>query len=144
MFGHDLAWMAIVALLAGAALQIVLALAGFRARQRPAEPQPELRAAQREIQLLHAAVAALTRRLGALEDQPVMTTVSAATNLPTPRFETLDPAYDLAGKLARKGVPAEELMETCGLSRGEVDLITRLNMPGQQAVADSRRRATTG
>jgi hypothetical protein len=129
MLEPDLAWIAIAALFVGAALQIVLALAGYRNQRRPAEPNNELRAAQHEIHMLHAAVAALTRRLGAMEEQPPTAPVAAPA--PAPRFEAPDPAYDLAGKLARKGATAEELMDTCGLSRGEVDLITRLNAAAQ-------------
>jgi Tfp pilus assembly protein FimV len=143
MFEHNMAWMAITALVSGAALQVVLALAGYRSRQRPSESASALRAAQHEIHMLHAAVAALTRRLGALEEQPAApAAVASSACAPAPRFETHDPAYDLAGKLARKGVAIEELMETCGLSRGEVDLIARLNAPEQEAVVDVRRRST--
>ena len=140
MFEPDVAWMAIAALLAGAALQIVLALAGYRNQRRPAESNAELRTAQHEIHMLHAAVAALTRRLGMIEEQPPVTHAAAPVpTVPVPRFEAPDPAYDLAGKLARKGATAEELMETCGLSRGEVDLITRLNAAAKTQTGEGKR-----
>jgi len=128
MFDQNLAIIAVAALLGAATLQVVLALAGYRARQRVPRTNQDLRDAQREIRSLHAALTALTRRLNALEQAPEPVVAVAAAPV---RTETLDPAYDLAGKLARRGASAEELMETCGLSRGEVELIACLNSPAQ-------------
>lgn len=137
MFDQQLAIVAVAALLGAAVLQIVLALAGYRSRRRAATPNQDLRDVQREMHSLHVAVTALARRVGALEVAPAPPTAAAARPAPM-RSEPVEPAYDLAGKLARRGASTEELMETCGLSRGEVELIARLNAP---ATADGRVRA---
>lgn len=137
MFDQQLAIVAVAALLGAAVLQIVLALAGYRSRRRAATPSQDLRDVQREMHSLHVAVTALARRVGVLEVAPAPATAAAARPAPM-RSEPVEPAYDLAGKLARRGASTEELMETCGLSRGEVELIARLNAP---ATADGRVRA---
>lgn len=117
---------AIAALLVGAAIQVILALAGFRSQRTAAHPDAgELQALRRDLQVLQAQLAGAQRRVAALEAQA--TPAARAAVKPTLSFRPLEPAYELANKLARKGASAEELIETCGLSRGEVDLITRLN-----------------
>jgi len=136
MFDQHLAVIAVGALIGAAALQVILALAGYQSRRRVVTPNQELRDAQREIHSLHVAVTALARRVGTLEVSPAPTAVMPAVPAPV-RREPVEPAYDLAGKLARRGASTEELMETCGLSRGEVELIARLNAP---AGTDGRAR----
>lgn len=128
--------MAIAALLAAAALQLVLALAGYRARRAERHQAAVIRDLQKELATLHQDLAGLRLRLAGL-DRPA---APAAPATPAPadppmavRRETASPAYELAGRLARRGASDDELMETCGLSRGEVDLITRLSRLGEQA-----------
>jgi hypothetical protein len=126
MLSSTFAVVAIGALLAGAAIQLILALAGFRAQRSPARSDSgELQSLRKELQVLQAQLAGAQRRIHALEHQPApqaKPAVKAAVS-----FQPLEPAYELANKLARRGASAEELIETCGLSRGEVDLIARLN-----------------
>jgi hypothetical protein len=134
MLTSTFALIAIAALLVGAAIQVILALAGFRNQRTTAHPGAgELQALRRDIQVLQAQLAAAQRRVAALETQPTPAPRPAVK--PTLTFRPLEPAYELASKLARKGASADELIETCGLSRGEVDLITRLN---QASSADNQ------
>ncbi len=128
MLTPTFALVAIAALVAGAAIQLILALAGYRAqRSAPVRDhnREELLALRKELQVLQAQLAGTQRRLAALEQQPAP--AARPVVKPTLTFQPLEPAYALANKLARKGATADELIETCGLSRGEVDLITRLN-----------------
>jgi hypothetical protein len=131
MLMNGFAVIAVAALLAGAALQIVLALAGFRARRQERGQAAAIHELQKELQGLQQELGQVRRQLAQAGRQ------EPAAVLPPPaaRREPASPAYELAGKLARKGASSEELMETCGLSRGEVDLITMLNRLGQGAGA---------
>lgn len=129
MLNSGFAVIAIAALLAGAALQIVLALAGYRARRVENRQAAVIRDLQKDI-------LALQQDLMVMRQQVVRGERAQPASLPAPavvRGEPVSPAYELAGKLARKGASGDELMETCGLSRGEVDLITRLTRLGQEA-----------
>jgi len=143
MLTSGFAMIAIAALLAGAALQVVLAMAGYRARSQERNQAAVIRDLQKDLLGLQEQLLVLRRQL-AQEDRREILSVAAApvvTPVPAARPEPVSPAYDLAGKLARKGASTEELMETCGLSRGEVDLITRLSRLGQDpATAGSASR----
>ena len=91
-----------------------------------------IRDLQKELLGLQQEVHALRRQsvpLGRQEPTVALPSMPA----PTVRREPASPAYELASKLVRKGASSEELMDTCGLSRGEVDLITMLNRMGQDA-----------
>lgn len=132
MLNSGFAVIAVAALLAGAALQIVLALAGYRARRQERSQAAVIRDLQKELLGLQQEVHALRRQsvpLGRQEPTVALPSMPA----PTVRREPASPAYELASKLVRKGASSEELMDTCGLSRGEVDLITMLNRMGQDA-----------
>jgi hypothetical protein len=136
MLNSGFAVIAIAALLAGAALQIVLALAGYRARRQERNQAGVIRDLQKELLGLQQEVHALRRQsLPTRRQEPTVLTTSVLAAAPAPmaRREPASPAYDLASKLARKGASSEELMDTCGLSRGEVDLITMLNRMGQES-----------
>ena len=136
MLNSGFAVIAIAALLAGAALQIVLALAGYRARRQERSQAAVIRDLQKELLGLQQEIHALRRQSvpsGRPEPAAALPPVPVLAPTPTARREPASPAYELASKLARKGASSEELMDTCGLSRGEVDLITMLNRMGQQA-----------
>ena len=135
MLNSGFAVIAIAALLAGAALQIVLALAGYRARRQERSQAGVIRDLQKELLGLQQEMHTLRRQsLPTRRQEPtvLLSTVPAPTPAPMVRREPASPAYDLASKLVRKGASSEELMDTCGLSRGEVDLITMLNRMGQE------------
>ena len=132
MLNSGFAVIAVAALLAGAALQIVLALAGYRARRQERGQAAVIRDLQKELLGLQQEVHALRRQSVPLGRQEP-TVALPSMPVPTVRREPASPAYELASKLVRKGASSEELMDTCGLSRGEVDLITMLNRMGQDA-----------
>lgn len=132
MLNSGFAVIAVAALLAGAALQIVLALAGYRARRQERSQAAVIRDLQKELLGLQQEVHALRRQSVPLGRQEP-TVALPSMPVPTVRREPASPAYELASKLVRKGASSEELMDTCGLSRGEVDLITMLNRMGQDA-----------
>jgi hypothetical protein len=140
MIEAGMAMVAVAAMLAGAAIQLVLALAGYRAQGAARRDAEALRTLRRELQLLQADHAGLLRRLATLEQGGA---VKAPAPIPAalPRAEPYEPAYELAGKLARKGASATELMDTCGLSRGEVELIALMNQGGTPPAAGARRPA---
>jgi len=131
MLTNLFAVIAVAALVAGAVLQLVLALAGYRARRMGGRHIATLRDLQKDMLGLQQEVTQLRRQLAvAGKPAPAAPVITASPMRPV---EPANPAYALAGKLARKGASGEDLMETCGLSRGEVDLITRLSRLGQSA-----------
>lgn len=130
MLTNGFAFIAIAALLAGAALQLVLALAGFRARRQERAQSAIIDQLQNEILNLQRDLVDIRRQVQFTSQAEIAPLPSAAAVV---RREPMSPAYELASKLARKGANTDELMETCGLSRGEVDLITMLNRAGQAA-----------
>lgn len=133
MLNTGFAVVAIAALLAGAALQIVLALAGYRARRQERSQAAVIRDLQKELLSLQQEVHALRRQpASVLRPEPASAILPASAPIPQGRRDLASPAYEMASKLARKGASIEELMDTCGLSRGEVDLITMLNRMGQE------------
>jgi hypothetical protein len=139
MLNSGFAVIAIAALLAGAALQIVLALAGYRARRQERSQAAVIRDLQKEMLGLQQEVQTLRRQSipsGRQESAVVLPPVPMP--VPLVRRDPASPAYEMASKLARKGASTEELMDTCGLSRGEVDLITMLNRMGQEAKSQDR------
>lgn len=133
MLTSGFALIAIAALLVGAALQIVLALAGFRARRAERTQSGVIRDLQKELMNLQQDLAVLKRQ-GAtprtVYEAPAPVAAQTAS-APVVRREPVSPAYEMASKLARRGAPREEIMETCGLSRGEADLIGMLSRMGQ-------------
>jgi len=132
MLNSGFAVIAIAALLAGAVLQIVLALGGYRARRQERNQAAVIRDLQKELLSLQQEVHSLRRQSVPTRRQEP-TVLVPSTPVAMPRREPASPAYELASKLVRKGASSEELMDTCGLSRGEVDLITMLNRMGQEA-----------
>jgi hypothetical protein len=134
MLNSGFAVIAVAALLAGAALQIVLALAGYRARRQERSQAAVIRDLQKDMLGLQQEVQALRRQSVVQVSRPTVPVELPAASTPVPmtRRDPASPAYEMASKLARKGASIEELMDTCGLSRGEVDLITMLNRMGQE------------
>lgn len=128
MLTQGFAVIAVAALLAGAALQIVLALAGYRARRIERTQIATVRDLQKDILGMQQELGVLRRQLTETRRPEPF---AATPAVPAPRREVASPAYELASKLARKGASTEELMETCGLSRGEVELVTMIQRLGQ-------------
>ncbi|MDO9372443.1 MAG: DUF2802 domain-containing protein [Gammaproteobacteria bacterium] len=83
-----------------------------------------LQAAQAECEALRANMAALTTCLAHLEQQ--VQHLSGRQN----QLELRDPVrqtYEPAIRMVRKGADVEELVSTCGLARGEAELIMMLH-----------------
>jgi hypothetical protein len=114
---------AVSALLGAALLQAILAIAGFRTRAERRQREQNLRALQEELLALSGENSALSRRLSLLEHH--MTQVSAQPEKQH-QSEPIGQAYKVAVNLVRKGAEVNELIDTCGLSHGEADLIMRL------------------
>jgi hypothetical protein len=133
MLTSGFALIAIAALLAGAALQVVLALAGFRARRQEKNQSGVIRDLQKEVMNLQQDLAMLKRQATprTVYEAPAPAVATPVVSQPVVRREPVSPAYEMASKLARRGAPREEIMETCGLSRGEADLIGMLSRMGQ-------------
>lgn len=66
--------------------------------------------------MLVTALGRLERRIAAME---------------LPSAATARPSYDLAQQLAREGADVAQLMERCGLSRDEANLIVQMHQAGR-------------
>lgn len=77
---------------------------------------------QGELHGVAEAVAVLAGRLEALNDKVTMT-----AHLVPAQGTSGQRAYETAIRLAQRGVPGEDLMSQCGLSRHEADLLVRLH-----------------
>ncbi len=119
---------AVILLLGSAALQIILALAGNRAKRTAPNPEAHALALRKEVRTVTANVGILNTRLSDLERQLVEL---------GQRHERLEQpvnqAYEVAVNLARKGADVEDIMSTCGLSRGEAELMGRIYQGGEGA-----------
>lgn len=112
---------AVTLLLGSAVLQIALALGGYRASRAAGANGLVPDAVRNNLQAMTADIGALHARLHQIEQQ------LASLEPRAPRAEPpVNQAYDVAVHLARKGVGVDELMSTCGLSRGEAELLERL------------------
>ncbi len=79
--------------------------------------EKRLVAAQKDKEKLHRGLSDMKRRQ----------LQSDARNTSAYRGDRTDLTYELAVKLARSGVAVEELAETCGLTRGEAELLSLAN-----------------
>jgi hypothetical protein len=114
---------AVSALLGAALLQVILAIAGYRSRSERRQRDRGLRALQEELLAMNGANATLARRISLLEQHLSQVTAYQEENTHT---GPIGQAYEVAVNLVRKGTDVDELVSTCGLSRGEAELIMRL------------------
>ncbi|MHB8550351.1 MAG: DUF2802 domain-containing protein, partial [Acidiferrobacterales bacterium] len=101
----------------------VLAVAGQRAQRHMQAHQHAMLSLQTALTAIHAEVAGLTERLGRVEREIVH--VSESTQRPA-RQEIYDHSYAVAARLVREGADAADLAASCGLVRGEAELMMRL------------------
>ncbi len=113
MDSHALLQFAVVALLAGALLQLWLAVAGHRARRNA--PGDEVALLAQEVKALRVVVTHRAKRA-------VVTGPAAAT--PAAPVPALD--YRDAVSRIRQGAGVRELTASCGLSRGEAEILVRV------------------
>lgn len=120
----------LVAAVLGTAIYLIEWLLFAKYRRRPVgelvvKQEP---AFDRDMAALRGEVARLHARIDLLEQQ-------LAEKAEAAEAETKEPAalspYAKATQLARQGVPATELSEHCGITRGEAELIVALNHPSR-------------
>lgn len=100
--------------------------------------------------MLVSALDRVERRLRSLdeagEDLPLAPAPLPVPPTVTPRMLPVMPVapiatnYDLARELLRDGAQAEQLVERCGLSRGEAELLRSLHVASERMAADERAR----
>lgn len=113
----------------GAALIIALwvfALAFARWRRadesRAQQLSSQLEHSFTELRSLHETIAVMSARLEALSER-----AESDARLAPAGALGLQRGYELAARLARNGVGIEELVATCGITRHEAQLLTRLH-----------------
>ena len=112
------------ALLAGSVVVLTLFVAWRRQRRRRAELEKSLQAVQADLGALCASVAGFGERLVRIEQQ--LRGVGERQD----QLELHaggDRAYNHAIRLVHKGADVQELVSTCGLNRGEAELLLRLH-----------------
>ncbi len=149
---HDILFhgIAITALLVGNALLIAL---GFLAA-RLFSPASETEAGREELPNLHQDLKGVTLSLAALGERLMKLEVQigqlreqgGSPGLPLNR-EADQKFFKVATKMALQGASVEEVMELCGLSRGEAELICMLHASNQvnpsSVVCDSIQHLTS-
>jgi Protein of unknown function (DUF2802) len=123
------------ALLLGAFWIFALAFSRWR---RSNERQMQHLAAQlqrtfAEVRSLHETIAVMSSRLDSLSERAE----SEARLAPVGAVSSQQRGYDLAARLAKNGAAVDELVASCGLTRHEAELLSRLH------VAKTRESAST-
>lgn len=112
-------------LLAVVLLQFVTSLAATRrlARRLDAIEEAQQRAASTDVptSMLVTGMARIEARLKQLE--------SARQAPPAPSAQSGDRAYQLAQRMARDGADAARIVESCGITLHEAELLTHLHAP---------------
>jgi len=124
---------AIVALLFGNVLLIMLGFMVARARSITPESASEREAPSlhQELKGVSLSLAALSERLVKLEIQ-IGQLRDQAGHQPLPlNREAEQKSFKVATKLALQGASVEEIVELCGLARGEAELICMLHSSNQ-------------
>ncbi len=114
-----------------AALVLALAALGSSSlvlSRRHRAQQLRLEAVQSDLRALCNAVMSLAQRQGLVEQQ-LRQVAARQEELGLRQEQNDDPdarSYEQADKLLRKGASAEELVEICGISRGEAELLVMM------------------
>jgi hypothetical protein len=114
------------ALLLGAFWIFALAFSRWR---RADERQMQQLAAQlqrtfAEVRSLHETIAVMSSRIDALSERAE----SDARLAPVGTVSAQQRGYDLAARLAKNGAAVDELVQNCGLTRHEAELLSRLHV----------------
>ena len=113
----------VAALVVGAVLQLVLAAMGQRAQRRMCAHLDATQGLHADLAAIRVEAAGLAERLGRVERE--ITRISESAEKPG-RQEIYDHSYAVAARLVREGADAAELVASCGLVRGEAELMMRL------------------
>jgi hypothetical protein len=125
---------AIIALLFSNALFITLGfmIARLRSPATDQESTGETPSLHQEIKSVSLSLAALSERLVKLEIQiGQLRDQAGQQTLPLNRGDSEQKSFKVATKLALQGASADEIVELCGLTRGEADLICMLHSSNQ-------------
>ena len=87
----------------------------------------ELQRTFAEIRSLHETMAVMSARLESLSERS-----EAEPRLAPSAAVGAQRGYDLAARLAKNGAGVEELVASCGITRHEAELLTRLQMSKQR------------
>jgi uncharacterized protein DUF2802 len=131
------------ALLLGAFWIFALAFSRWR---RADERQMQHLAAQlqrtfAEVRSLHETIAVMSSRIDSLSERAE----SEARLAPAAPVSAQQRGYDLAARLAKNGAAVDELVQSCGLTRHEAELLSRLHVTKtrESAAASWNMRAAT-
>jgi hypothetical protein len=97
------------------------------------ELHDQMQRAFAEVRSLHETMAVMSARIEAMSERS-----EAGARLAPAGPVSAQRGYDLATRLAKNGAGVDELMETCGLTRHEAELLARLH--GERTDAASRTR----
>ena len=122
-------------LLAGAVLQLVLAVAGQLAQRRTRAGQYAMQMLQADLSAVRSEAAGLAERLGRMER--TLAQIPDPTQRPV-HHEIYDHSYAEAARLVRAGADAAEIVSSCGLVRGEAELLMRLYGAGAAPEGSSK------
>jgi hypothetical protein len=81
-----------------------------------------------ELRSLHETVSVMSARLDALSER-----AESETRLAPAGVASAQRGYDLAARLAKNGSGIEELVASCGITRHEAELLTRLHAVKREA-----------
>jgi hypothetical protein len=83
----------------------------------------ELQRTFAEVRSLHETIAVMSARMESLSER-----AASDARLPSAGTVSSQRGYDLAARLARNGAGVEELVATCGITRHEAELLSRLHV----------------
>jgi hypothetical protein len=123
------------ALLVGAFWVFALAFTRWRrADERDAQRlHAQLERAFAELRSLHESVSVMSARIEAMGER-----VDAEARIAPVSVASASRGYDLAARLAKNGADIEQLVATCGVTRHEAELLTRLHGAQRRAAAPPR------
>jgi Flp pilus assembly protein TadB len=106
-------------------LAVIAILLGFKFRQNQRQYREQIHSLQADMRALVSAAIGVGERVHRIEKS-----LKEVSHRQQEQIDHTDPgaqAYQQAIKMAQKGASAEELIEICGLTRGEADLIAMLH-----------------
>jgi hypothetical protein len=112
----------------------VFALAFSRWRRADARQMQhlcsELQRTFAEVRSLHETIAVMNARMESMSER-----AESDSRLPVASAGSTQRGYDLAARLAKNGAGVEELMASCGITRHEAELLSRLHVSKQRVAA---------
>ncbi|GAB4288980.1 MAG: hypothetical protein Kow0096_01720 [Thiohalomonadaceae bacterium] len=121
---------------AAAVLAVIAILAVFMLQRTAARQAIILRTLQNDMRALCNAAVGMGDRVNQMERRlRQLSERQEALGLRQEQLEQEDPearSYNQAIKLAHKGAGVDDLMEVCGLSRGEAELVAMMHRLGKE------------